>query len=85
MGAQSTLAGRNFSFEITASEPASSVPVIQDHLYVSGTRHRGRDAELEAEADVLCGAQRHKHIPDRVDTRAGSYEQSLQTRAGKLL
>lgn len=29
---------------------------------------------LEAEADQLCGAKRYERSPDRVDTRAGSYE-----------
>jgi transposase-like protein len=39
---------------------------------------------LEAEADQLCGAQRYERTPDRVDTRAGSYERSLQTKAGPV-
>lgn len=39
---------------------------------------------LEAEADQLCGAQRYERSPDRVDTRAGSYERKLQTKAGEV-
>jgi transposase-like protein len=39
---------------------------------------------LEAEADQLCGAARYERSPDRVDTRAGSYERGLQTKAGQV-
>jgi putative transposase len=39
---------------------------------------------LDAEADRLCGAQRYERSPDRVDTRAGSYERKLQTKAGQV-
>lgn len=39
---------------------------------------------LDAEADQLCGAQRYERTPDRVDTRAGSYERKLQTKAGPV-
>lgn len=39
---------------------------------------------LEAEADQLCGAQRYERSPDRVDTRAGSYERKLDTKAGRV-
>ena len=39
---------------------------------------------LEAEADQLCGAERYERSPDRVDTRAGSYERKLQTKAGEV-
>ncbi|QEG33398.1 IS256 family transposase [Bythopirellula goksoeyrii] len=39
---------------------------------------------LEAEADQLCGAKRYERSPDRVDTRAGSYERGLQTKAGQV-
>src|SRR6476660_2914469 len=39
---------------------------------------------LEAEADQLCGAQRYERSPDRVDTRAGSYERRLVTKAGQV-
>lgn len=39
---------------------------------------------LEAEADQLCGAQRYERSPDRIDTRAGSYERKLETKAGRV-
>ena len=39
---------------------------------------------LEAEADRLCGAGRYERSPDRVDTRAGSYDRKLQTKAGEV-
>jgi transposase-like protein len=39
---------------------------------------------LDAEADQLCGAGRYERSPDRIDTRAGSYERSLETKAGKV-
>lgn len=39
---------------------------------------------LEAEADQLCGAKRYERSPDRVDTRAGSYDRGLQTKAGQV-
>lgn len=39
---------------------------------------------LEAEADQLCGAKRYQRSPDRLDTRAGSYDRQLQTKAGQV-
>jgi putative transposase len=39
---------------------------------------------LDAEADHLCQARRYERTPDRADTRAGSYERSLQTKAGEV-
>jgi transposase-like protein len=39
---------------------------------------------LDAEADQLCRAERYERTPDRVDTRAGSYERKLQTKAGEV-
>ena len=59
---------------------------IQDHLgeLVRGTVEETLNGMLEAEADALCGAQRYERSPDRVDTRAGSYERSLHTKAGEV-
>jgi transposase InsO family protein len=34
---------------------------------------------LEAEANQLCGAKRYERSPDRVDTRAGSYDDPILT------
>jgi putative transposase len=42
------------------------------------------NALLDAEADALCGAKRYERSPDRVDTRAGSYDRKLQTKAGEV-
>ena len=39
---------------------------------------------LDAEADQLCGAKRYERNTDRVDTRAGSYDRKLQTKAGEV-
>lgn len=39
---------------------------------------------LDAEADQLCGAKRYERSPDRMDTRAGSYDRQLQTKAGQV-
>jgi len=59
---------------------------IQDHLgeLVRGTVEETLNTMLDAEADALCGAQRYARSPDRVDTRAGSYERSLHTKAGEV-
>lgn len=39
---------------------------------------------LDAEADDLCGAKRYARSPDRIDTRAGHYERTLDTKAGRV-
>jgi transposase-like protein len=39
---------------------------------------------LDAEADRLCRAARYERTADRVDTRAGSYERKLTTKAGEV-
>jgi putative transposase len=39
---------------------------------------------LDAEADQLCGAERYERSTDRIDTRAGSYDRKLQTKAGEV-
>ena len=59
---------------------------IHDHLgeLVRGTVEETLNAMLDAEADVLCGAQRYERSPDRVDTRAGSYERQFHTKAGEV-
>jgi transposase-like protein len=40
------------------------------------------NALLQAEADGICGATRYERSPERIDTRAGSYERKLETKAG---
>ena len=42
------------------------------------------NAMLDAEADELCQAKRYERNPDRVDTRSGTYQRSLQTRVGEV-
>lgn len=39
---------------------------------------------LDAEADQLCRAKRYERSAERVDTRAGSYERQLMTKAGQV-
>ena len=59
---------------------------IRDHLgeIVRGTVEETLNALLDAEADQLCGAGRYERSGARQDTRAGSYERSLQTSAGEV-
>jgi transposase-like protein len=42
------------------------------------------NALLDAEADYLCGARRYERSEGRKDTRAGSYDRRLQTKAGEV-
>jgi len=39
---------------------------------------------LDAEADRLCNAERYQHTEARKDTRAGSYNRKLMTKAGEV-
>jgi putative transposase len=59
---------------------------VADHLktVVRSTVEETLNAMLDAEADALCGAKRYERSPDRVDTRAGHYERSLDTTAGRV-
>lgn len=59
---------------------------IHDHLgeLVRGTVEETLNAMLDAEADALCGAQRYERSPDRIDTRAGSYQRQFHTKAGEV-
>jgi len=59
---------------------------IQDHLgkIVRGTVEETLNALLDAEADRLCGAERYQRSDCRRDTRAGSYERGLHTKAGEV-
>lgn len=51
---------------------------------VRGTVEETLNKLLDAEADELCGAARYERSPDRVDTRAGSYQRNLDTTAGRV-
>ena len=59
---------------------------IRDHLgeMVRGTVEETLNAMLDAEADQLCGAGRYERSQARQDTRAGSYERTLHTKAGDV-
>ena len=59
---------------------------IRDHLgeMVRGTVEEALNAMLDAEADQLCGAGRYERNQGRRDTRAGSYERALHTKAGEV-
>jgi len=59
---------------------------IKDHLgeMVRGTVEETLNALLDAEADRLCGAGRYERSEGRRDTRAGSYDRSLHTKAGEV-
>jgi putative transposase len=59
---------------------------IRDHLreMVRGTVEETLNAMLDAEADRLCGAGRYERSQARQDTRAGSYERTLHTKAGDV-
>ena len=59
---------------------------IRDHLgeLVRDTVEDTLNAMLDAEADQLCGAGRYERSQSRQDTRAGSYERTLQTSAGEV-
>ena len=70
---------------------------IRDAIKIDGDAVRGHLDELvrstveetlnnllDAEPDQLCGAKRYERSADRVDTRAGSYDRNLETKAGKV-
>lgn len=59
---------------------------IQAHLdeLVRSTVEETLNALLDAEADRLCGAKRYERSEGRKDTRAGSYDRKLQTKAGEV-
>lgn len=59
---------------------------IQAHLdeVVRSTVEETLNALLDAEADELCGARKYERTEGRKDTRAGSYDRRLQTKAGDV-
>ena len=59
---------------------------IQAHLdeVVRSTVEETLNALLDAEADELCGARKYERSEGRKDTRAGSYDRHLQTKAGDV-
>ncbi len=59
---------------------------VKDHLgeIVRSTVEETLNGLLDAEADDLCNAKRYERSVERVDTRAGSYQRGLETKAGKV-
>ncbi|HKJ22739.1 MAG TPA: IS256 family transposase [Gammaproteobacteria bacterium] len=59
---------------------------IRDHLgeLVRGSVEETLNALLDAEADRLCNAARYERTEARRDTRAGSYQRQLHTKAGPV-
>jgi putative transposase len=80
----------------TVANPAPADPLppvitidqgqLKNHLdqLVRQSVEQTLNALLEAEADQLCGAKRYERTPDRLDTRAGHYGRTLQTKAGEV-
>lgn len=77
----------------TASGPKSLGAVIQideskmqAHLdeVVRATVEETLNALLDAEADQLCGARKYERTEGRKDTRAGSYDRQLHSKAGEV-
>ena len=63
--------------------PMWATGIADKPLTISASRRRS-NALLDAEADRLCGAGRYERSEARQDTRAGSYEQTLQTKASDV-
>jgi len=59
---------------------------IREHLdeVVRSTVEETLNALLDAEADHLCGARKYERAEGRKDTRAGSYDRHLHTKAGEV-
>jgi len=59
---------------------------IRDHLgeLVRGSVEDTLNTLLEAEADQMCNAARYERTEARRDTRAGTYDRKLQTKAGEV-
>ena len=59
---------------------------VQSHLgeIVRSTAEETLNGLLDAEADRLCTAKRYERAAGRQDTRAGSYQRQLETKAGKV-
>jgi transposase-like protein len=59
---------------------------IREHLdeVVRSTVEETLNGLLDAEADRLCRARKYERTEGRKDTRAGSYERHLQTKAGEV-
>jgi transposase-like protein len=60
--------------------------LIKEHVdkMVLDTVEETLNALLNAEADKLCQAKKYERSDERKDTRAGSYERKLHTKAGEV-
>jgi putative transposase len=60
--------------------------LVTNHLneIVLETVEQTLNGLLDAEANRLCGAERYQRSEHRLDTRAGSYERKLHTKAGEV-
>ncbi len=80
----------NVSEEQSSEEIHSAIKIdgdaVRGHLdeLVRSTVEDTLNKLLDAEADQICGAKRYERSPDRIDTRAGSYDRKLETKAGKI-
>lgn len=59
---------------------------VRAHLneLVRGSVEETLNKLLDDEADRLCKAKKYERSPDRVDTRAGTYDRKLVTQAGEV-
>src|SRR5687768_50715 len=78
-GSKEGAASLNGAFSVDAGAVRAHVDEV-----VRGTVEQTLNALLDAEAERACGAARYERSPDRQDTRAGSYERKLQTKAGEV-
>ena len=51
---------------------------------VRGTVEETLNTLLDAEADALCGAQKHERSVDRVNYRSGHYQRKFMTKSGEV-
>jgi transposase-like protein len=79
MSEDSTKGGQSTIIQINEEQ-------IKDHLgeMVRGTVEETLNEMLEQEAERLVGAERYERTEGRKDTRAGHYDRSLETKAGKV-
>jgi len=75
--AEDTAEGLKHAIRVDTSELRGHVDAV-----VRSSVEETLNALLQAEADGICGATRYERSPERVDTRAGSYERKLETKAG---
>jgi transposase-like protein len=72
--------------EALASALKLDVGKVRAHLdeVVRSSVEQTLNALLDAEADAVCRAGKYERSPERQDTRAGSYERKLGTKAGEV-